>query len=44
MSCTFAATIVPHMASRRNFREIAILNTFWNTLSYNFEKIIDNTM
>ena len=32
--CTFAALIVPDMASRRNFREITRLNTFWNTLSY----------
>ena len=44
MLCTFAAIIVPDMASTGNFREITRLNTFWNTLLYNFEKITENTM
>ena len=39
-----AAIVVPDMASWGNLREIARLNTFWNTLSYNFEKMIDKTM
>ena len=33
------AIVVPTMSHWGNFQEIARLNTFWSTFSYNFVKI-----